>query len=255
MSALALAFRDSSTMLRRDLLHSVRNPVTLFTALAFPIIMLLLFVYVLGGAFAVGTDYLTYAVPGILVLGVCNGVGATAVNVANDLNQGIVNRFRTMAIARVSVLTGHVVGSFLRTMVCSVLVLGLTLLMGFRPTATPVEWLAATGLLALLVFAVTWLTVALGLVSKSVDGASFAAFPLTFAPFISSAFAPAETMPAGVRVFADHQPFTPVIETLRGLLTGTPIGNAWWISLLWCVGIALAGYLWARARFRRDPSR
>ncbi|GAA3862049.1 ABC transporter permease [Saccharothrix violaceirubra] len=253
--SLATTVSDSATMLRRNLRHTLRNPVTLFGSLAFPIIMLLLFVYVLGGAFEVGGDYLDYVVPGMLVLSMGYGVTYTAISVSGDVLGGIVDRFRTMAVSRAAVLTGHVVGTLLRTAVCTALMVGVTLLMGFRPDATVVEWIAALGVVAMLVFAITWFTVALGLAAGSAEGASFAAFPLTFLPFLSSAFVPPETMPAAVRAFADHQPFTPVIETLRGLLTGTPIGHSAWIAALWCAGIALVGYLWARARFTRDPSK
>ncbi|RZQ61339.1 ABC transporter permease [Amycolatopsis suaedae] len=251
MTTLAATLHDSKTMVGRNMRHTLRNPVTLFGALAFPIIMLLLFVYVIGGAVNVGTDYLAYIAPGILMMGLCQGAGSVAIGVAEDMEKGIINRLRTMAIARTSVLTGHVVTNVVRSVACAALILGVMLLMGLRPNATFTEWLAVAGLLALVCYAVTWLTVALGLAAKTVTGASFAAFPLTFLPFVSSAFAPPGTMPAGVRWFTDNQPFTSVIDTLRGLLTGTGIGASGWLALGWCAVLALAGYLWSRSAFRK----
>jgi ABC-2 type transport system permease protein len=253
--SLSYAVSDSATMLRRNLRHTLRNPSTLFGALMAPIIMLLMFVYIFGGAFNVGIKYLDYIVPGIIVMSVGYGVGQTAVSVSNDMTQGIIARFRTMAISRASVVTGHVVGTMIRTMACMALIIGVTLIMGFRPTANFGEWIAATAVIAMLTLATSWLTISFGLAAKTVEGASYAASPLTFLPFISSAFSPTNTMPSGVRWFTDNQPFTPVIETLRGLLTGTPIGNSAVLAIAWCTGIALVGYLWARALFNRDPAR
>jgi ABC-2 type transport system permease protein len=172
-----------------------------------------------------------------------------------DMTEGIVARFRTMAISRASVLTGHVVGSVIQTLLGMAVVIGVALLIGFRPTAGPVEWIAATGILTLLVLALTWLSVALGLVSKSVEAASNAPMPLILLPFLGSGFVPTESMPVGLRWFAEYQPFTPVIETLRGLLLGTPIGNSAILAIAWCAGITLVGYLWAKKLFNRDPSR
>jgi ABC-2 type transport system permease protein len=241
-------------MLRRNLRHTLRNPSTLFMTLIAPLI-LSMFVYIFGGAFNVGVEYINYVVPGIIVMSVAYGVGQTAVSVSNDMTQGIIARFRTMAISRASAVTGHVVGTMIRTLICIALIIGVRLIMGFRPTANVGDWFAATAVIVMLTLATSWLTVALGLAVKTVEGASFAAFPLTFLPFISSAFAPPNTMPSGVRWFTDNQPFTPVIETLRGLLTGTPIGNSAVLAIAWCAGIALVGYLWARALFNRDPAR
>ncbi|SMD26508.1 ABC-2 type transport system permease protein [Kibdelosporangium aridum] len=246
---------DAALMLGRNLRHTMRNPTTLFGSLMVPILLLLIFVYIFGGAFSVGVEYIDYITPGTIVLTMGYGVASTAIGVANDMTAGIIARFRTMAISRTAVLTGHVFGSVLRTVVCVALVIGVTLIMGFRPAADFVQWLAVAGLVVLLAIAITWLTVAFGLAAKTPEGASFLTFPLVFLPFISSAFAPTQTMPAGVRWFTDNQPFTPVIETLRGLLTGTPIGNSGIFAVGWCLVLGLGGYLWARALFNRDPVR
>jgi ABC-2 type transport system permease protein len=253
MTSLSHAMNDSVLMLGRNLRHAIRNPSTLFGALMVPIILMLVFVYVLGGAFSAGGEYVNYIAPGGIVLTMGYGVATTAIGVANDMADGIIARFRTMAISRAAVLTGHVVGSVIRTVACVALVIGALLLMGFRPDAGFGEWLATAGVVVMMAFATTWLTVAFGLAAKTVEGASFATFPMVFLPFISSAFAPTGTMPAGVRWFTDNQPFTPIIETLRGLLIGTPIGNSAILAIIWCVVMAVGGYLWARALFNRDP--
>jgi ABC-2 type transport system permease protein len=172
-----------------------------------------------------------------------------------DMTEGVVARFRTMAIARVSVLTGHVVGSMIQAMLGMAIVIGIALLVGFRPDATAVEWLAAGGLLAMIAFAITWLSVALGLVAKTVESASNLPQPLLFLPFLGSGFVPTDSMPAWLRWFAEHQPFTPLIETLRGLLMGTPIGDKAVIAIAWGAGITLVGYAWAKRLYNRDPVR
>ena len=192
--------------------------------------------------------------PGIILMAATSGALSTAISVCSDMTEGIVARFRTMAIARVSVLTGHVVGSLFQAMLTVAVVTGVALLIGFRPSAGPAEWLAAFGLLAAVSFALTWLSVALGLVAKTVESASNLPLPLVFLPFLGSGFVPTETLPAGVRWFAEYQPFTPVIETLRGLLTGTEIGGSGVQALAWCAAIALASYLWAKKLYNRDPA-
>jgi ABC-2 type transport system permease protein len=263
MSTLSYALSDSATMLRRNLRHMLRYPSMTFMLAALPVIFLLLFVYVFGGALGAGiggasggrAQYVDYVTPGIVLMTVAGAATGTAVSVAMDMTEGIVARFRTMAISRASILTGHVVGSVLQTLFGMAIVIGVALLIGFRPTAGPVEWLAAAGLLTLFVLALTWLSVALGLVSKTVESASNAPMPLTLLPFLGSGFVPTDSMPDGLRWFADYQPFTPVIETLRGLLLGTPIGDSAILAIAWCTGITLAGYLWARKLFDRDPSR
>jgi ABC-2 type transport system permease protein len=258
MSTLSHATRDSTTMLRRNLRHALRYPsVTLSTA-GVPIIFMLLFVYVFGstlGAGLGGSSYIDYVAPGIIVMTAAAGSTSTAVAVCTDMTEGIVARFRTMAISRGSLLTGHVVGSVLQTMFSMVLVVGIALLMGFRPGAGPVEWIAAVGLLLALTLALTWLAVAFGLVATRPEAASNLPLPLIMLPFIGSGFVRTDSMPTGIRQFAEYQPFTPINETLRGLLMGMPIGHDGVIAIAWCAGIALVGYLWAKKLFSRDPGR
>jgi ABC-2 type transport system permease protein len=256
MSAYVLT--DSLTMLRRNLKHAQRYPAMTISTVATPMIMLLLFAGVFGSALGTGTgggDYIDYLTPGVLLMAATSGSVATAVSVSVDATEGIMNRFRTMAIARSSILTGHVVGGVLQTMLSIVLVAGVALLMGFRPSATGAEWLLAAGILALMTFALTWLAAALGLLAKGPEQASNWPLPITFLPLLGSGFVPTDTMPAGVRQFAEYQPFTPIIETLRGLLMGTGIGNSGWLAVGWCVLIAAGGFLWARRVFTRAASR
>ncbi|GGS15063.1 ABC transporter permease [Actinokineospora fastidiosa] len=252
------ALADSATMLRRNLRHLLRYPSVTIMLAGFPILFLLLFVYVFGGTLGAGlggsggrADYIEYVVPGILLMSIASAAQGTAISVATDMTEGIIARFRTMNIARVSVLTGHVVGSMVQTMVGIVLVLGVGLLIGFRPSANAVEWLGVLGFIALVTLAIVWLAVALGLVSKTVEGASNLPMPLMFLPFLSSGFVPTDSMPAGLRAFAEHQPFTPIIETIRGLLTHAPVTKGW-LAVGWCAVIALGGYLWSRKLFNRD---
>ncbi|MCB5908286.1 ABC transporter permease [Streptomyces pinistramenti] len=260
MSSLSYAAGDSLTMLRRNLKHALRYPSMTVTVVAMPLVMLLLFNYVFGGALGSGISgaptgggsYIDYVAPGIILMAATSGALSTAISVCSDMTEGIVNRFRTMSISRASFLTGHVVGSVIQTLISIALVLGVALLMGFRPTATPVEWLATIGVLTLLILALTWLAAAMGLIAKNVETAGNLPMPLTFLPFLGSAIVPPESMPAGLRWFAEYQPFTPVIETLRGLLMGTEIGNNWLIALAWCLGLTLTGYLWARTAFTRN---
>jgi ABC-2 type transport system permease protein len=202
-----------------------------------------------------GTSYINYLVPGILMMTLGSGCAATAIGINMDMSEGVVARFRVMAISRASVLTGRVVGSIIRTLLSVVLVIGVALVDGFRPTAGPVQWLEAFGFMALLTLALTWLALAMGMAAKSVAGANSSTLLLQFGPFISSGFVPTDSMPAGVRWFAENQPFTSMIETLRGLLLGTPIGHSAIVAVAWCVVIALAGYFWARIAYSRDPIR
>jgi ABC-2 type transport system permease protein len=257
------AILDSATMLRRQFRHWLRNPSVTLQLAAFPILFLLLFVIVFGGTLGDGLGggsggrqaYLNYVTPGVIMMSIAAGTTGTAISVAMDMTEGIVARFRTMAIARVAVLTGHVVASVIQTLLVMGLVLVVSLLLGFRPNATPIEWLATAGLLAMLAFAFTWLAVAFGVVAKTVESASSMPQPFVFLPFLGSGFVPTDSMPAWLRWFAEHQPFTPFIETLRGLLMGTPIGNGAVVSVAWAAGIALGGYIWAKKRYNRDPSR
>jgi ABC-2 type transport system permease protein len=253
------AVNDAATMLRRDVQHLRRYPLMTISGIMTPTIMLLLFTYVFGGAVSAGlgagVSYVNYLVPGILMMTVGSGCAATAIGVNMDMTEGVVARFRVMAISRASVLTGRVVGSLIRTLIAVVLVIGVALIIGFRPTTGPAQWLAAYGFLALVTLALTWLAIALGMAAKSVAGANGSTLLLQFGPFVSSGFVPPDTMPFGVRWFAENQPFTSMIETVRGLLLGTPIGNKAIVAIGWCVAIALAGYLWARVSYNRDPVR
>jgi len=263
MSTLSFALRDSATMLRRDVRHSLRNlPMTLISGLLVPIIMLVLFVYVFGGAIGTGQGlvahggaYIDYIAPGIIILTMVSGGATTAINLCMDMSEGIIARFRTMAISRASVLTGQVLGSLIRTMITIVLVIGVALLMGFRPTANPVAWLAALGVIALFAFALTWMSVVFGLVGKTPAGANSLSLIFQLLSFTSSAFVRPDSMSGVVRWFASYQPFTPVIDTLRGLLLGTPIGNSAVLAVAWCAGLTLIGYLWARAVYNRNSAR
>jgi len=263
MSTLSLAVTDSATMLRRSLRHMQRYPSMTLLILGMPVIFLLLFVYVFGGTLGAGIGglaasravYVNYVTPGIIILTIAAAAQATAISVAMDMTEGIIARFRTMAIARSSVLTGHVLGSMIQSMLGVAIVAGIAVLIGFRPTANPAEWIAAVGVLAMISFALIWLCVALGLVSKSVETASNLPMFLLLLPFLGSGFVPTDSMPTGVRWFAEYQPFTPVTETLRGLLLGTPIGSNAIIAVAWCAGIALLGYLWARRLYIRHPVR
>jgi ABC-2 type transport system permease protein len=263
MSTLSYTLADSATMLRRQLRHMLRYPSMTVQLAGVPVAFLLLFVYVFGGTLGNGlggaaggrTAYVNYVAPGIILMTVAAATTGTAISVAMDMTEGIIARFRTMAIARASVLTGHVVGSLIQTMGSIAFVTGVALLIGFRPNAAAVEWIAAAGVLAMIIFALTWLSVALGLKAKTVESASNYPAPLVFLPFLGSGFVPTDSLPAGLRTFAEHQPFTPFIETVRGLLLGTGIGASAIVTVAWCAGIALLGYLWARSLFNRDPVR
>jgi ABC-2 type transport system permease protein len=262
MSTASYALQDSATMLRRNLRRTLRYPAAAAATVGIPIVFLLLFVYVFGDTMGAGLpgvsggrdEYLDYVTPGIVLIAVAGAAQGVAISVAMDMTEGIIARFRTMAIARVSVLTGHVVGSLIQTMIAIAFVLGVALLLGFGPTAGPLEWLAAIGLLAMTAFAVIWLAVALGMVTKSVETASNLPMPLILLPFLGSGFVPTDSMPTGMRWFAEYQPFTPVMETLRGLLMGTPIGDSGVLAVAWCAFIGLVGYVWAKRLFNRDPT-
>ncbi len=261
MSTLSNAVSDAATMTRRTVRHAVRYPSTIVMSVGVPVLLLLLFVGVLGGALNAGIDngahgdYINYVVPGILLMTAGYGSSTTAMAVNRDVSAGIIARFRTMAISRTSVLTGHVIGALVRTMISIVAVLAVALLMGFRPTAGVGRWIGALGVLVLLVFALTWIAVAIGLAARNAEGTSPFLLVVQVLPFVSSAFVPPRSMSAPVRWFADNEPFTPVINTLRGLLTGVPVGHGGVLAVAWCVALAAGGYLWARALFRRDPHR
>jgi ABC-2 type transport system permease protein len=258
MTAATFPLRDSATMFRRDLRRALRYPVMTISGLLTPVSMMLLFVFVFGGAISAslgGGSYVDYLAPAIIIMTVCTGSALTAVNVATDMNEGVIARFRTMAIFRPAVLVGLVAGSVLRTMLAVLLVLGVALLIGFRPEASPLAWLGALGLIALLAIGIQWVSVSIGLRAKSAGGANGGTMLIQFGAFISSAFVNTDTMPSAVAWIAENQPLTPIIETMRGLLLGTPIGNEWMLAIGWCLAIATYGYLRARAAFNRDPKR
>ncbi|MGW2384631.1 ABC transporter permease [Streptomyces sp. NPDC001658] len=262
MSSLALAARDSATMLRRNLLHVRRYPSLTLNLLLTPVILLLLFVYIFGDVMSAGlgsggadrSEYLTYLVPGLLMLTIGGTTIGSAVSVAMDMTEGIIARFRTMAIHRGSVLIGHVVGSVIQCVMSVALVGAVAVAIGFRSTdATVLEWLLAFGLLALVSLALTWIAVGMGLVSPNAEAAGNNAMPLMILPFLSSAFVPVDAMPGWFRPIAEYQPFTPAIETLRGLLLGTGIGHNGWLAVAWCLGLAVLGYFWSTSKFSADP--
>ncbi|MCX3060223.1 ABC transporter permease [Streptomyces beihaiensis] len=257
MSTLSLAVRDSSTMLRRNLLHARRYPSMTLNLLLTPVMLLLLFVYVFGGAMSGGTGrsaYVAFLLPGILLMTIGSTTIGTAVSVSTDMTEGIVARFRTMAIHRGSVLFGHVVGSVLQCLMSVVLVGAVGVAIGFRShDASVLEWLAAFGLVALFALALTWIAIGMGMASPNPEGASNSAMPLILLPLISSAFVPLHSMPGWFQPIARYQPFTPGIETLRGLLLGSEIGDNWWIALAWCAALTVLGHRWAKAQYDRDP--
>ncbi|WP_066375937.1 ABC transporter permease [Herbidospora mongoliensis] len=255
MSTLTLAARDSSTMVRRQLKRMIRYPSMTVMLVAMPVVFLLLFVYVFGGTLGAGIGggpYVNYVTPGILLMAVLSAATGTAVSVAMDMTEGIVARFRTMRIARGSILAGHVVGSVIQQFLCMGVVLAVALAIGFRPNATPVEWVAVAGLMGVFSLAMTWLSVALGVKAPNVESASNAPMPLILLPFLGSGFVPTDSMPTVLRWFAEYQPFTPIMETLRGLLMGQPIGNSAIIAVAWCAGIGVLSYIWAKRLFNRS---
>lgn len=260
MSSLPLAVRDSSTMVRRSLLHVRRYPSLTLNLLLTPIVLLLLFVYVFGEVMSAGiggadrSAYLAYLLPGLLLMTIGSTVVGTAVSVSTDMSEGIVARFRTMAIHRSSVLIGHVVGSVLRSVASVLLVGAVAVAIGFRSAdATALEWLAAFGLVTLVALALTWIAVGMGMVSPNAEAASNNALPLIVLPLISSAFVPVDAMPGWFRPIAEYQPFTPAIETLRGLLLGAEIGHNGPLAVAWCLVLAALGHLWSKSLFARDP--
>lgn len=257
--------RDSVTMLRRNLLHWIRYPSLAIMLVAQPIAFLLLFVYVFGGTLGAGlpglpgggdrSDYLMFITPGILVMAVVSVALGTAIEVALDMTGGIIARFRTMDIAKVSVLSGHVLGAVLKTMFAVVVTMVVALLLGYRSDAGARHWLTAFALLVVMAVAFTWLTVGMGLAADSVETASNTPMVLVMLPFVSSAFVPTDAMPWGLRHFAEHQPFTPMIDSLRALTSGADAGSDLWLAIGWCVLIAVVGYLWSRRLFTKVPTK
>jgi ABC-2 type transport system permease protein len=258
---MTFVLHDTATMLRRNLLHARRYPSLTLLVAAMPVIFYLIFVFVFGSTLGDGLPggiggrdaYVAYLTPGILIVTVASGVSSTAIVIAMDKHEGIVLRFRTMSIPRAAVLAGHVVNGLLQTMFSILLVIAVAVLTGFRATTSPLEIAAAIGMLAIASFAFTWLAIPLGLVSNSVETASNLPLPLLLLPFFASGFVPPESMPWPLSWFAEYQPFTPMIETVRGLLLGTPIGWSGVIALGWCAFITVVGFCGAMRLYNRDP--
>jgi ABC-2 type transport system permease protein len=263
-SAPTRAARDLATMTRRSLLRMLRNPSMTVLLLSTPVVILLLFVYVFGGAFGTGVAagirpgaagraaYLAYITPAVLVMTAASIAQSTSISVAMDMTGGIVTRLRTMPVASVAVLGGHVVGAVVQTLLAAAGVLGVATLLGFRPGADGVGWLALIGFFALFGLMLTWLSVAMGAAARSVESASNTPMILLLLPFFGSGFVPVDTMPTPVRLFAEHQPFTPIIETVRGLLAGSSVApTTVWTAIAWCLGLTVLGWLWARSAYRR----
>ena len=262
MTTLTYATRDSATLLRRNLRHLVRYPSLTLMIIGMPVVFLLLFVYVFGGTLGAGlpggatsadprTDYLLYLTPAILVMTVVSVANSTAILVAKDATEGIIDRFRTLPIARSAPLTGHVLAAMAQTVFGIVVVLAIALALGYRSDASVAGWVGAAGILVLMGWAVTWLCVALGLASGSVEAASNAPMPLILLPFLSSAFVPTDSMPSGLAWVAEHQPFTPIIETLRAFLDGRDPGSDLWWAIGWCALITVLCFWWATRLFAR----
>lgn len=245
-------FSDVSVMLGRSMRHIFRSMDTIVTVTIMPIAMMLLFVYVLGGAIQTGTDnYVNYLLPGITLIAIASGVSYTAYRLFIDVQRGIFERFHTMPIARSTLLWGHVITSLVSNAISVVVIILVSLVMGFRSSAGVLPWLAVAGILALFTLALTWVAVIAGLSAKTVDGASAFSYPIIFLPFISSAFVPTESMPTIVRLFAENQPVTSIVEAIRALLSGQPVGNEIWVALAWCVGIMMIAYLFAMRVYRK----
>ncbi|MCM3629127.1 ABC transporter permease [Paenibacillus glycanilyticus] len=245
-------FTDIRVMLGRSMRHIFRSMDTIITVTITPIAMMLLFVYVFGGAIQSGTDnYVNYLLPGILLMAIASGISYTAFRLFTDVQRGIFERFHTMPISRSALLWGHVLTSLVSNAISVVVIILVALIMGFRSSAGVLPWLAVAGILALFTLALTWVAAIAGLSAKTVDGASAFSYPLIFLPFISSAFVPTDSMPKVVRVFAENQPVTSIVETIRALLSNQPAGNDIWVALAWCVGIMLVAYLFAMKAYKR----
>jgi len=255
-SKLYWAINDSLIMVWRTLLPITRNLEMLLLGLILPVNILLLFVYVFGGAIDTGnTTYINYVVPGIIILAAGYGAARTAENVSLDMAVGLIDRFRSLPILSASVLTGHVVTSIVRNLLSTTLVIAVALLIGFRPSADPLAWLAALGILLLYILAVSWLGVVIGLAAKSVEAAGAFSFFVLFTPYISSAFVPTETMPKVLHSIAENQPYTHVIEVMRALITGGPASSHGWLALVWTGGITVVSYIVAIHLFKRKAAR
>jgi ABC-2 type transport system permease protein len=248
-------FSDMSVMLGRSMRHIFRSADTIFTVTITPIALMLLFVYVFGGAIQTGTDnYVNYLLPGILLIAIASGVSYTAYRLFMDMQRGIFERFHSMPIARSAPLWGHVLTSLVSNAISVVVIILIALFMGFNSSAGVLSWLAVAGILVLFTLALTWIAAIAGLSAKSVDGAGAFSYPLLFLPFISSAFVPTESMPSVVRAFAENQPVTAIVESIRALLLGQPVGNDIWVALAWCLGIMIVAYLVAMRAYERKTA-
>jgi ABC-2 type transport system permease protein len=245
---------DTGVLFGRLMRHILRSPDTIITVLITPLLIMLLFVYVFGGAIQAGTgNYVNYLLPGILLIAIASGIAYTALRLFTDRQQGLFARFHSMPVARSSVLWAHVLTSLVSNAISVVVIILIALIMGFRSGAGVLAWLGVAGILVLFTLALTWLAVIPGLTAQSVDGASAFSYPLVFLPFISSAFVPTAKMPTVVRVFAENQPVTSIVDTVRSLLSSEPIGNQIWIALAWCVGITVVAYFFAMRAYKRIP--
>ena len=248
-------FGDTAVLTGRSLRHIVRSPDTIITTAVTPVAIMILFVFVFGGAIDTGSaSYIDYMLPGILLITIASGIAYTAYRLFMDMQGGIFERFQSMPIARSSALWAHVLTSLVANVISLVIVIGVAFAMGFRTGTGVVGWLAVLGILVLFTLALTWLAVVAGLSAKTVDGASAFSYPLIFLPFLSSAFVPTDTMPAPVAWFAENQPVTPIVESIRAIFMGQPIGDELWVALAWCVGILVVAFFWAMAIYRRKIS-
>ncbi|MGN9788168.1 ABC transporter permease [Nonomuraea sp. ZG12] len=246
---------DTTVLLGRSLRHIARSPDTIITTAVMPVAMMLMFVYVFGGAISTGSNsYVNYQLPGILLITVASGIAYTAFRLFMDMKGGIFERFQSMPTARSSVLWAHVLTSLVANSISLVVVVLVALLMGFRSSAAPQAWLAIAGILILFTLALTWIAVIPGLTAKTMEGASAFSYPLIFLPFLSSAFVPTDTMPGPLRAFAEHQPVTSIVNTIRALFTQQPVGTDLWIALGWCAGILIVAYAFAMSTYRRKIS-
>jgi len=245
-------FGDTAVLLGRSMRHIFRSADTIITTALTPIAMMLLFVYVFGGAIETGTDnYVNYLLPGIMLIAIASGIAYTAFRLFLDLTSGIFERFHSMPIARSSILWAHVLTSLVANALSVVFIVLVGLVMGFRTSAGPLAWLAVVGILALFTLALTWIAIIAGLSAKSMEGATGFSYPLIFLPFISSAFVPTDTMPGPVRAFAENQPVTSIVNTIQDLFAQQPVGSDIWIALAWCLGILVVAYVFAMAAYRR----
>lgn len=244
--------KDTFILLNRSMKHILRSPDTIITVAVMPIAFMLLFVYVFGGAIKTGTDnYVNYLLPGILLIAIASGVSYTAFRLFMDMQKGILARFNSMPINRSSVLWSHVLTSIVSNSISLAIIIGVALLMGFRSSASILEWFMVVGILLLFMLALTWLAVIPGLKAKSIDGASAFSYPLILLPFISSAFVPTDSMTTVVRVFAENQPVTAIVDAIRSLLNSSPVGNDLWVALAWCVGLTLVAFLFATRIYKK----